>query len=151
MHRDIKPGNILLNLAGSAKISDFGISAALDNTLDMCQTYKGTMCYMSPERINNQAYTFTADIWSVGLALIECALGRYPYTVDKGPVATCLEIMGNPPPAVPEGLFSAEFADFIALCLQKDPLSRPKCDPPARERCLRPRPAHERAPTAARH
>lgn len=41
VHRDIKPGNILLNLAGTAKITDFGISTALDNTLAMCNTYKG--------------------------------------------------------------------------------------------------------------
>lgn len=82
---------------------------------------------MSPERIRNQAYTFTADIWSLGLTLVECALGRYPYTVDKGPVATMLEITDNAPPALPLGYFSGEFADFVAQCLQKDPLSRPKC------------------------
>lgn len=89
--------------------------------------HTGTLCYMSPERIQNQAYTFTADIWSLGLTLVQCALGRYPYTADKGPVPTMVEIIENPAPVLPAGRFSGEFADFVAQCLQKDPLSRPKC------------------------
>lgn len=82
---------------------------------------------MSPERIHNQAYTFTADIWSLGLTLVELALGRYPYTVDKGPVATMLEITESAAPTLAGGHFSRDFCDFVELCLQKDALSRPKC------------------------
>lgn len=125
VHRDIKPANILVNLAGEAKITDFGISTGLDNTLAMCNSYKGTMCYMSPERIRNEAYTFTADIWSLGLTLVECATGAYPYSTDQSPVGTMMEIMESDAPTPPQPRFSAVFADFVAACLHKDPLSRP--------------------------
>jgi serine/threonine protein kinase len=86
VHRDIKPANILLNMDGVAKIADFGISRNLDNTLDCCNTYKGTAVYMSPERLQSQPYGFASDIWSLGLCLVECATGKYPYDASGGPV-----------------------------------------------------------------
>ena len=50
VHRDMKPGNILLNSRGEVKISDFGLSAELDSTKEMCASFVGTHAYMSPER-----------------------------------------------------------------------------------------------------
>lgn len=76
VHRDIKPANILLNMDGEAKITDFGISTFVDSTLAVCHTFLGTVTYMSPERINNKPYSSSADIWSLGLALVELATGR---------------------------------------------------------------------------
>jgi serine/threonine protein kinase len=49
VHRDIKPGNILMKLSGEPKITDFGISAELGGTQGLLDSFKGTMCYMSPE------------------------------------------------------------------------------------------------------
>ncbi|GFH26037.1 serine/threonine-protein kinase [Haematococcus lacustris] len=46
---------------------------------------------MSPERINNEQYSFPADIWSLGLAIIECATGRYPYDASVGPLQLMME------------------------------------------------------------
>jgi serine/threonine protein kinase len=65
MHRDIKPSNIVLNSRGEVKLTDFGISAALDGTLGARDTFVGTACYMSPERIQGNRYSFAADVWSV--------------------------------------------------------------------------------------
>ncbi|MEW5306381.1 MAG: hypothetical protein WDW36_008849 [Sanguina aurantia] len=155
VHRDIKPANILMNLNGEPKITDFGISAFINSTLAVCNTFLGTVTYMSPERINNQSYSFSADMWSLGLALVECALGKYPYDASVGPLQLMIEVRGpeggrgsgpmlaahcgaagsgrfavlqNEIPLPPAGQFSEEFRDFISQCMQKDPYARPSAE-----------------------
>lgn len=59
-----------------------------------CATFVGTVTYMSPERINNECYSYPADIWSLGLALLECGTGEFPYSANKGPVNLMLQV-GN--------------------------------------------------------
>jgi serine/threonine protein kinase len=93
VHRDIKPANILMSTTGEPKVSDFGISAFVDNTLAQCHTFLGTVTYMSPERINGQPYSFPADIWALGLALLECATGRYPYDASGGTMQLMIALM----------------------------------------------------------
>jgi mitogen-activated protein kinase kinase 3 len=85
VHRDIKPANVLLDVSGVAKISDFGISRPLDSSLAMCNTFQGTTIYMSPERLQSHPYGFASDIWSLGICLVECATGKYPYDTSGGP------------------------------------------------------------------
>ena len=83
VHRDIKPSNVLINSQGLVKLSDFGLSAELQNSIAMCATFVGTFKYMSPERIKNLTYGQSADIWSLGITLLECATGRYPYSESE--------------------------------------------------------------------
>ena len=127
VHRDMKPGNILLNSRGEVKISDFGLSAELDSTKEMCATFIGTHAYMSPERLSGAPYGFASDIWSLGVTLVECALGEYPYPAyEHGNYFVLLsQIINDPAPSLPEAQFSAEFRDFCAQCLSKDPAQRP--------------------------
>jgi len=127
VHRDMKPGNILLNSRGDIKISDFGLSAELDSTKEMCATFIGTHAYMSPERLGGKPYSFASDIWSLGITLVECALGQYPYTAYTGSNYFVLlsQIINDAPPQLPTGTFSAEFRDFISECLYKEPEWRP--------------------------
>uniref|UniRef100_A0A804P906 mitogen-activated protein kinase kinase n=2 Tax=Zea mays TaxID=4577 RepID=A0A804P906_MAIZE len=101
VHRDIKPANLLVNLKGEAKITDFGVSAGLDNTMAMCATFVGTVTYMSPERIRNENYSYAADIWSLGLTILECATGKFPYDVNEGPANLMLQILDDPSPTPP--------------------------------------------------
>ncbi|ONM32388.1 Mitogen-activated protein kinase kinase 3 [Zea mays] len=128
VHRDIKPANLLVNLKGEAKITDFGVSAGLDNTMAMCATFVGTVTYMSPERIRNENYSYAADIWSLGLTILECATGKFPYDVNEGPANLMLQILDDPSPTPPVDTCSLEFCSFINDCLQKDADARPTCE-----------------------
>lgn len=88
IHRDVKPTNILVNAKGQIKICDFGVSGNLVSSI--AKTNIGCQSYMAPERIAGGGmqssgapsvgtYSVQSDIWSLGLSIIECAMGRYPY------------------------------------------------------------------------
>merc|ERR1719422_862370 len=76
IHRDIKPSNILVNTQGEIKICDFGVSGQLIDS--MANSFVGTRSYMSPERLQGSQYSVASDLWSLGLSLVEMALGCYP-------------------------------------------------------------------------
>jgi serine/threonine protein kinase len=61
------------------KLTDFGISKQLEKTYAITNTFVGTLVYMSPERINGKNYSYLADIWALGIILVEFATGNHPY------------------------------------------------------------------------
>lgn len=82
IHRDIKPANILVNRKGQVKIADFGVSGKIDRTMDCLTSWVGTMTHMSPERLKGDPYHSNTDIWSLGLVMVESALGKYPFPLN---------------------------------------------------------------------
>ncbi|KAH7287841.1 hypothetical protein KP509_32G077100 [Ceratopteris richardii] len=130
IHRDIKPSNLLVNHKGEVKITDFGVSAVLTNSMGQRDTFVGTYNYMSPERISGSTYGYDSDIWSLGLVILECALGRFPY-LPPGHGEGWLNfyelletIVEQPPPSPPADQFSPEFCSFIQGCVQKESKNR---------------------------
>lgn len=122
IHRDIKPQNILLSHEGAVKITDFGVSGEIASTAAFAKTFVGTINYMSPSRIKGNEHSAKSDIWSLGLVILECATGVYPYGVDdpNNVFSRLFTIVNSPPPTASPDQFSPEFCNFISLCLQKE-------------------------------
>ena len=121
MHRDIKPDNILVNTDGFVKLTDFGISKQLDDTIAMAGTFVGTWLYMSPERMEGEMYSYEGDIWSLGIVLVELITGKFPFKTSKSFFDMQDAINNTPSPQVPDNEnFSPELRDFVSRCLQKD-------------------------------
>ncbi|KAI9651639.1 MAG: hypothetical protein M1831_000572 [Alyxoria varia] len=136
IHRDVKPTNILINTRGQIKICDFGVSGNL--VASIARTNIGCQSYMAPERIKSggvaQAganpgggtYSVQSDIWSLGLTIIECALGQYPYPPETydNIFSQLSAIVDGEPPDLP-ATFSEAAHDFVRGCLMKIPKLRP--------------------------
>ena len=95
----------------------------------MCSTFVGSTCYMGPERLSGRPYSYAADVWSFGLIMLELALGKYPYGQSSSYFKLLGDIQDAPLPTVPEdGAFTPHFAEFVSLCLSKDPQRRPNAN-----------------------
>lgn len=93
IHRDVNPSNILVNSRGEIKLCDFGVSGQLINS--QANSFVGTRSYMAPERLQGSEYTILSDIWSLGISLVEMALGRYP--IPQPPAGEIAQEMQQPP------------------------------------------------------
>lgn len=149
VHRDVKPGNVLLNSAGEIKLADLGMCGELANSLARLRSWVGTAAYMSPERISGADYSFNSDVWSLGVSLWECATGRYPFGTPPGPARAPAAADGpRSGPHPEEAGTSLTFwellhhivegdafddptpgrellSDFLAQALRRDPAERP--------------------------
>jgi eukaryotic-like serine/threonine-protein kinase len=128
VHRDIKPGNVMLTRSGDVKVMDFGIARAVsDGQLTMTQTAQviGTAQYLSPEQARGERVDARSDLYSTGCLLYELLTGRPPFTGDS-PVAIAYQHVKEDP--VPPSQVDPEvpaWADAIVLkAMQKDPADR---------------------------
>lgn len=134
IHRDLKPSNILVNSKGKIKIADFGVSTIAKDSWAIQQTMIGTYLYMAPERIDGKKYYINCDVWSLGIIVMQCILGYFPYIIynnNKLPDSIWKAhelIEKNEVPPLNKKEYSPELIDFVNKCLTKDPQKRPKSD-----------------------
>ncbi|CAM9652013.1 unnamed protein product, partial [Scytosiphon promiscuus] len=96
--------------------------------LHRARTFVGTVTYMSPERINGDEYSYSSDVWSLGMMVLTAALGRLPVETNKGYWGVLHSIRDADAPTLPaDGPWSEEFREFLRLCLEKNPARRPDC------------------------
>jgi mitogen-activated protein kinase kinase len=126
---DVKPTNVLVNKKGDVKLCDFGVSGQLEKSL--AKTNIGCQSYMAPERIKGESqnalstYTVSSDVWSLGLATLEIAFGKYPYPPEtySNVFAQLTAIVHGDPPELPS-TYSEIARDWVSRCLLKRPEDR---------------------------
>ena len=124
VHRDIKPGNLLITPDGRVKITDFGIARIADQVpLTATGQVMGTVQYLSPEQASGHPASPTTDIYSLGIVAYECLAGRRPFTGESQvaiAMAQINETAADLPVTVPEPVRNLVFA-----CIAKNPGDRP--------------------------
>ena len=125
VHRDIKPGNILLDQHGRALLTDFGIARSPDDGAESGVISFGTLAYMSPEQVEGQAVDHRADIYSLGVVLYEVLTGQLPHQ-ESDPVRLRREIVSGPPPPLfrNEAGVSKKLERICLACLARNPADR---------------------------
>ena len=128
IHRDIKPGNILVDKNDKAYVTDFGIAKILsaETQLTLDGSRLGTPQYMSPERCQNKEVSPASDIYSLGVLLFQMIAGNLPYDAET-PVSLIRQITFDPPRRLRECVreIPSDVERLVAYLVEKDPRDRP--------------------------
>ncbi len=125
VHRDIKPGNLLITPEGRVKITDFGIARIADQVpLTATGQVMGTVQYLSPEQASGQPASPTTDIYSLGIVAYEALAGRRPFT-GESQVAIAMAQINETPPDLPVTI-SEPVRNLVYACIAKKPADRPQ-------------------------
>lgn len=127
IHRDIKPGNIMLTVTGVPKVMDFGISRAADDMQQLTQTATvfGTAQYISPEHAMGHNIDYRADIYALGCVLYECLTGKPPFEAETAVAVACKHVQDEvTPPSSVNPDISPELDKVVLKALAKHPEDR---------------------------
>jgi serine/threonine protein kinase/tetratricopeptide (TPR) repeat protein len=129
IHRDLKPGNLMIAASGALKVLDFGLAKVFHAdhlgertlTLTDSRVVSGTFPYMAPEQLLGETVDARTDIWAVGIVLFEMATGRRPFN-EKSLTRLSHAILTQPPPSPTEGApgVSSGLARIVLKCLDKE-------------------------------
>ncbi|MCW4385824.1 protein kinase [Salinibacterium sp. SYSU T00001] len=124
VHRDIKPGNLLITPDGRVKITDFGIARIADQVpLTATGQVMGTVQYLSPEQASGHPASPTTDVYSLGIVAYEALAGRRPFT-GESQVAIAMAQINEQPPDLPVSI-SEPVRNLVYACIAKSPAERP--------------------------
>lgn len=124
VHRDIKPGNLLMTPEGRVKITDFGIARIADQVpLTATGQVMGTVQYLSPEQASGHPASPTTDIYSLGIVAYEALAGRRPFT-GESQVAIAMAQINEAPPELPVTI-AEPVRNLVYACIAKKPEDRP--------------------------
>jgi hypothetical protein len=122
VHRDVKPANVLITTGGHVRLGDFGVARLADaSTLTLAGTTLGTVAYMAPEQLENHQVGPAADVWSLGVVLLECLTGRRVYT--GSPSEVIARRLTDPVP-IP-GALPEPWKALLGRMLDRSPDQRP--------------------------
>jgi serine/threonine-protein kinase len=124
VHRDVKPGNLLITPNGKVKITDFGIARVADQVaLTATGQVMGTVQYLAPEQATGKSATPSTDIYSLGIVAYEALTGKRPFTGESQMVIAMAQI-NDKPPAMGDDI-DKRVQELIMSCLAKKPNQRP--------------------------
>jgi serine/threonine-protein kinase len=125
VHRDVKPGNLLITPDGHVKITDFGIARVADQvSLTATGQVMGTVQYLAPEQATGKPASPATDIYSLGIVAYEALAGKRPFTGDSQ-MAIAMAQINETPPALPSNI-DQRVQNLIMSCLAKKPNQRPE-------------------------
>lgn len=125
VHRDVKPGNLLITPEGVVKITDFGIARVADQVgLTATGQVMGTVQYLSPEQATGKSATPLTDIYSLGIVAYEALAGKRPFT-GESQMEIAMAQINKAPPALPASV-DPRIANLVLSCLAKKPNQRPE-------------------------
>jgi serine/threonine-protein kinase len=128
VHRDVKPGNIMLDVEERAYLTDFGLAKDSQGTvLTLPGQALGSMDYMAPEQIRGEPVSPASDIYALGCVMFECIEGRPPFADRQGMRVLWAHLQDEPgDPGAGRDEIPPEFSRALKLALNKDPEQRPK-------------------------